>query len=381
MGIKDFFSLIKSAFTEVEIDQNSGVILQNEDADPRYIKKIRLWNLIEPITVYGLIHLIMWTSWLDMSVWWMWAGFGALLLWSLIFSPIIHYKYEKDVFLTEEQKARGVWFYFFECRGFGSPKRYYFSVDGDPPLLRKHSKEILALIAFLDLVFVCAAIVFDQEITDILTPIIGTNLVLKVLAEIIILVVLNAILVFLAFPVMLRLDNFVDSIKYLIAFIIVALPMIVLINVIFIIFEPFLREALADYPYMSLRGDYALQRLLSFNIIDFGGQWAGYIFWGWLQQLLFLSIFSVQFCRAFDIEKSKKQLFAACLLSASFFGLIHIPNFWLGLFTFISGFFWALYFLQRRNLFSMGVVHGFGGTMFNKLIPINFSVGPSQVVI
>ena len=47
--------------------------------------------------------------------------------------------------------------------------------------------------------------------------------------------------------------------------------------------------------------------------------------------------------------------------------------------TFTGGLFGAFFFLQCRNLFAMGIVHGFGGTMFNKLLPINFSVGPSQV--
>ena len=368
---------IKEPFTEVNLDYESGIVLVNEEADPAYVKKIRIWNLIESFTIYGLILLIVWTSMLDTSLWWLWAGLGFILIWTLFLTPLIHYKYEKDLFLTEEQQARGIWFYWFECRGLGSPRRYYFEVDGEEPLLKQNLKPIMILTIFIDILFIALVIDYPAEAEQILGGISGGIIPLPIMA-VIFLILLDALLIFLAYPVMLRLDNFRQSYKFMLAFIVIAIPLIFLFNLFFQLVEPLLGPILADNPYMNFRGDPAATRLANFNIISVMGQWSGYIFWGWLQQLLFLSVFNTYFARGFDIREKKQRLYA-CLCSALFFGLIHIPNFWLSMFTFISGFFWALYFMQCRNLFAMGIVHGFGGTLLNKLAPINFSVGPSQV--
>lgn len=377
MDSSELFNELKKPFTEVNICEDSGIVALNEDVDPSHLKKIRMWNLIEAIVSYGLTLLIIWTSMLDTNLWWMWAGLGGMLIWLFFLSPIIHYKYEKEIFLTEEQQKRGVWFYFFECRGLGSAKRYYFSVDGEEPLAKKHLKKIIGLTIFLDVLFIIAAIEFDPEITEMLGDL-GQNIAIKVLVDIALLVVIDAALIFLAYPVMLRLDNFGPSLKFIIAFIIITIPLILLFNLMFQLIEPTLGPLLEGNPYMSFRGDTAAERLLNLDLIAVGGQWAGYVFWGWLQQMLFLSVFNTFFARAFEIRE-RKGLILAAFCTALYFGLIHIPNFWLSLFTFISGFVWALYFMQERNLMAMGIVHGFGGTLLNKLAPISFSVGPSEV--
>ena len=82
-------------------------------------------NLIEPFIVYGLILTVMWTSDLNMKDVWMFVEFGILLLWALFLSPWWHYSKlnEKEIFLRPEQ--RNFWFWFFECRGMGSFKKYY----------------------------------------------------------------------------------------------------------------------------------------------------------------------------------------------------------------------------------------------------------------
>lgn len=189
---------------------------------------------------------------------------------------------------------------------------------------------------------------------------------------------LDLVLIFIAYPVMLRLDNFHASVKFIIAFLIFTIPLILIFNLFFQVVEPILGPILADNPYMNFRGDPAAVRLATLNIVEVLAQWSGYVFWGWLQQMLFLSVYNTYFARAFDIRE-KKQLYYSSFCTALFFGLIHIPNFWLSLFTFISGFVWAMFFVQERNLMAMGIMHGFGGTLLNKLVPINFSVGPSQV--
>ncbi len=370
-------SEFKKPFTKVELCKDSGIVLVNEKADPAYVKKIRMWNLVEAFTVYGLILLIVWLSMLDTSLWWMWAGLGCLLVWIFILTPLVHYKYEKDLFLTEEQKARGKWFYFFECRGLGSPRRYYFSVNGQKPQLKENFKTILALTLFLDVLFIALLVYYDDIATQMLGGL-AVNVGAKIAIEVALIVVVDLVLIFVAYPVMLRLDNFHPSFKFMIAFIIFTIPLIILFNLFFQAVEPTLGPELANNPYMNFQGDSAAVRLKNLNTLAVMAQWSGYVFWGWLQQMLFLSVFNTYFARGFDIRK-RKQLILACLCTASFFALIHIPNFWLSLFTFISGFVWALYFMQERNLMAMGIIHGFGGTLLNKLAPINFSVGPSQI--
>ncbi|MGV9171826.1 MAG: CPBP family intramembrane glutamic endopeptidase [Promethearchaeia archaeon] len=377
MALKAKLKQLAEPFKEVNICEDSGIVLMNEDADADYVKKIRLWNLIEAFMVYGLILLIVWVSMLDTSLWWMWAGLGALLFWTLIFSPLIHYKYEKNVFLTEKQRTRGTWFYVFECRGLGSPKRYYFSEDGEQPYLKKYFKQIISVTVFLDILFIGALIGYDAEASAMLGAV-SDNLVAKIFLEIALIALVDFLLIFLAYPVMFRLDNFDGSVKFMIAFILFTIPFILIFNLFFQLVQPALGPVLGDNPYFGFQGDTAAERLLALNLIEVMGQWAGYVFWGWLQQLLFLGVFNTYFARAFEIREKKQRRYA-CLCSALFFGLIHLPNFWLSIFTFISGYIWAYFFMQSRNLWAMGIIHGLGGTLLNKLAPINFSVGPSEV--
>ncbi|MFO8020186.1 MAG: CPBP family intramembrane glutamic endopeptidase [Promethearchaeia archaeon] len=377
MELKAKLKQIAEPFQEVKICEDSGIVVMDEKADPQYVKKIRWWNLIEAFTVYGLILLIVWVSMLDTALWWMWAGLGALLFWTFIFSPIVHYKYEKNIYLTEQQQKRGVWFYVFECRGLGSPKRYYYSEDGEQPYLKKYFKQIIVVTLFLDILFIGALIGYDAEVSEILGTL-ADNVVAKISLEISLIALVDFLLIFLAYPVMLRLDNFNGSVKFMIAFILFTIPFILLFNLFFQLVQPGLGPILGDNPFFGFQGDTAAERLASLNLIEVMGQWAGYVFWGWLQQMLFLGVFNTYFARGFEIRE-KRPRHLACFCSGLFFGLIHLPNFWLSFFTFISGYIWALFFMQSRNLWVMGIMHGLGGTLLNKLVPINFSVGPSEV--
>jgi hypothetical protein len=362
-------------FTTVNIDANSGIIPQKGVVSAERMRFIRIWNFIEPFAVFGLIMLVMWTSGLDKKIWWVKPSLGGLLIWSLILSPCIHYPFERDIFLTDAQKRMGFFFYFFECRGLGSPFRYYLPMYGERPFIIKYWKSILTALMFMNILFFCALVTFNKEImiryaAHMTTPTQG------ILFRIELLLGIDAALVFGLFPFMIRFDNLNESLRFMFAFMFLIAVMALCANLLFQANESTLREAFKGNPYMGLRGDSAHERLKNLSIFAVGGQWSGYVFWGFLQELLFLGVFSAQFCRAFDVSRSKTQLVLACLCSASLFGMIHIPNFWLGLITFTGGFFGSLFAAQCRNLFTLGIVHGFGGTMFNRLLPINFSVGP-----
>ena len=89
-----------------------------------------------------------------------------------------------------------------------------------------------------------------------------------------------------------------------------------------------------------------------------GGQWAGYVTWGWVQQLIFTGYFGVLFSRAFPINTSRRELTKACLCTATAFCLVHLPNVWLMVFTFLGGFLGTFFFLQTHNLFALGLSTG-----------------------
>ena len=47
------------------------------------------------------------------------------LVWMFLLSPLVHYRYEKHIFLRPGQEAHGLSLYFWEFRGLGNPVRYY----------------------------------------------------------------------------------------------------------------------------------------------------------------------------------------------------------------------------------------------------------------
>ncbi len=376
IGMSYWMDELKRTLTTVRIDTGSGLLLQPDcGASDAYIRRVRVWNFIEPYLVFGLMMAAVWISGMDKHVWWFLPSAVVLCAWALILSPIVHYPFEKRLFLTLEQQRWGFAFYFFECRGLGNPIRYYFPMYGEPAYIIKYWKTVLGVLIFINLLFASALITFNKEIGEryaaqMATP--GQAIFFRfwLVARI------DLALVFVAFPFILRLDNFTTSLKYMSIVLVWVVLIAVIGNLLFSIDEPTLREWMKDSPAMSLRGPTAIERLHSLDVFAVGGQWAGYWFWGFLQQLLFMGIFSTQLCRAFDIGRSRLHLFLACLFSAALFGLVHVPNFWLSVVTWIGGFLGSVYALQCRNLLALGIVHGLGGTMINKLLPISLTVGP-----
>ncbi len=105
------------------------------------------------------------------------------------------------------------------------------------------------------------------------------------------------------------------------------------------------------------------------------GNWAGYIYWGLAQELLFLGYWCTL------LTKVYKNKYVIALLSSLCFGLIHFPSWPLMIFTCVGGFFWAIAWQRNdsRNIFVMGAIHGYAGTLVAKFIPITMSVGPSNM--
>lgn len=119
----------------------------------------------------------------------------------------------------------------------------------------------------------------------------------------------------------------------------------------------------------------AIEAMNSFSFAGFFANWGYYVYWGLVQELLFLGYWCTLLTKAF------KNKFVVALLSSACFGFIHFPSWPLMIFTMAGGFFWAIAWMRKdaRNIFIMGAIHGFLGTMVAKLIPITMSVGPSNM--
>ena len=120
----------------------------------------------------------------------------------------------------------------------------------------------------------------------------------------------------------------------------------------------------------------AIEDMNSASFGDFMGNWAGYIYWGLLQQLLFLGYWCTL------LTKVSKNKFVNAGLASLAFGLIHFPSWPLVIFTGVGGFLWAIAWQRNdaRNIFIIGAIHGFAGTMVSRIIPITMSVGPSNMM-
>ncbi len=373
----------KKAFTTFYPEPDSGIVVVDPNIPSTRVTALRRWNFIEALVAFTAVLAVVWCELVlskDATATFRYAFGIPVMVWMFILSPMVHYRFEKEVFLTEAQRRHGLGWYFWELRGLGNPLRYYFSLDGQPPLIRKHWRAVLVATLAWTALFVCAAITFHEEMNEKWVHIHGESLLATIAFRGALILLIDAILLFVALPVMLRLDNAARSLRVLLAFMSSLFLMVLLFNLFFqVAVEPF-REGLSQYNYIDLRGATASERFFAlFHPIDFGGQWSGYVLWGWIQQFIFLSYFGVLFGKAFDVVHSKSARCKACFCTALFFGLIHLPNAWLMFFTFTGGFWGAFLFYQCRNLFVVGFVHGGAGSLLNRMTPINFSVGPGQI--
>ena len=86
-----------------------------------------------------------------------------------------------------------------------------------------------------------------------------------------------------------------------------------------------------------------------------------YPIWGIVQQFLLiaLTVGNLQ-----DYNNSGLTSRSIVILSALLFGLIHYPFGWLMLGTFILAIFYGLIYLKERNIYALGIFHGWLGGLF-----------------
>jgi hypothetical protein len=191
---------------------------------------------------------------------------------------------------------------------------------------------------------------------------------------------------YIAVGILIRFDNLKTAMFQFVFISIIATVVILIIWGVFTIdeFQPYMqshsRLLMDQVPYSErlwyiFKEDDAFSMMTKATMARIVGNWAGYIYWGLAQELLFLGYWCTL------LTKIYKNKYTIALLSSLCFGLIHFPSWPLMIFTCVGGFFWAIAWQRNdaRNIFIMGAIHGYAGTLVAKLIPITMSVGPSNM--
>lgn len=86
-----------------------------------------------------------------------------------------------------------------------------------------------------------------------------------------------------------------------------------------------------------------------------------YPLWGTIQQFLVVSLVAGNLC---DMQKRRLPIALVMLSTAALFGLAHYPYYWLMAGTFVLALFYVWVFLRVRNVFALGLFHGWLGGLF-----------------
>ena len=86
-----------------------------------------------------------------------------------------------------------------------------------------------------------------------------------------------------------------------------------------------------------------------------------YPIWGIIQQYLLIAL-TVGNLQDYNHRNFKQK--SIIIFSAALFGLIHYPFGWLMATTFILAIFYGLLYLKERNIYALGIFHGWLGGLF-----------------
>lgn len=85
-----------------------------------------------------------------------------------------------------------------------------------------------------------------------------------------------------------------------------------------------------------------------------------YPFWGVIQQFLVIGLMAGNL----HDTQPRMQKWLIIVLTAILFGLVHYPYYWLMLGTFILAIFYGFIYLRERNVYVLGLFHGWLGGLF-----------------
>lgn len=86
-----------------------------------------------------------------------------------------------------------------------------------------------------------------------------------------------------------------------------------------------------------------------------------YPIWGSVQQFLTIALVAGNLN---EIKRIKLSKSAIILLTAILFSIVHYPSIWLMLGTFILALFYGYIYLKQKNIYVLGLLHGWLGALF-----------------
>lgn len=86
-----------------------------------------------------------------------------------------------------------------------------------------------------------------------------------------------------------------------------------------------------------------------------------YPIWGTIQQFLLIGLVAGNFQ---DLNNFSIKKITIIILTALLFAVVHFPNYWLIVATFVLALFYGSIYLKARNVYVMGLFHGWLGGLF-----------------
>jgi hypothetical protein len=363
---------VAGAFRDYSVPRGGGVLADPAFAEKRAVTVLRVLNFIEPVVIISVMLFVinMGVS-KEMTRESVHNALFYMLTWSLFISPLIHYPFERKYFLTPDEQTRGIFYYYFECRGLGNPFTHFYARRGSA--IRLYWREMIGVALFIFALFCCCyAYRYANNIPPREKWYTTGSLSRGIFLSVPNMAVLGLVILLFAYPFMVRWDNLRRALPRAAAFVLTLISIVFVAAFVFMSVEGWLRPMAEQSVYFALHGKPCAERYVHLNVLSVLSQAAGYSLFGFVQQIIFCSIFAVQFARVFDISSSRTQLFLACLCSGAAFGLAHWANFWLGMLTFGGGVIGSAFFFQHRNVFAFGVGHGLIASLACQLWPISF---------
>ncbi|ULC59153.1 CPBP family intramembrane metalloprotease [Flaviramulus sp. BrNp1-15] len=86
-----------------------------------------------------------------------------------------------------------------------------------------------------------------------------------------------------------------------------------------------------------------------------------YPIWGSIQQFLTIGLIAGNLN---DLNKSRLNKFSIIFITAILFSIVHFPSTWLMIGTFLLALFYGYVYLKIKNIYAMGIFHGWLGAIF-----------------
>ncbi|GAB5565334.1 MAG: hypothetical protein Wins2KO_23970 [Winogradskyella sp.] len=131
-----------------------------------------------------------------------------------------------------------------------------------------------------------------------------------------------------------RLDNFVSTLKLMMPFAIFSVITIFIVGLL---------QGSINFTW------HFIQILISYPI------------WGSIQQFLTIGLLAGNLS---NMKSVKLKRFSIILITAIFFSIVHFPSIWLMIGTFILALYYGFIYLKSKNLYALGLLHGWLGALF-----------------